>query len=113
MAQHLLCTCSFTRQFWHHILSLIGLVDLTPMIDESSFVVWWGKALKKVHMIRKKALNSVIIQGAWCIWLIRNKAVFGAVNPSISSVKRLFLDELICWDKAGAKHLESLGLLLP
>jgi hypothetical protein len=47
MAQHLLCTCSFARQFWHHILSLIGLVDLTPMIDESSFVVWWGKALKK------------------------------------------------------------------
>jgi hypothetical protein len=38
MAQHLLCTCSFARQFWHHILSLIGKVDLTPMIDESSFV---------------------------------------------------------------------------
>ena len=25
-------------------------------------------------------------------------------------VKRLFFDELICWEKAGAKYLENLGL---
>lgn len=61
----------------------------------------------------RKGFNSIIIFGAWCLWLVRNKAVFEKVNPSIGIVKRLFLDELICWDKAGAKDLESLGLLLP
>jgi hypothetical protein len=50
--------------------------------------------------------------GPWRIWLIRNNNVFDGVNPSISFVKRLFLDELIYWDKAGAKHLESLGLIV-
>jgi hypothetical protein len=67
-----------------------------------------GKALTGAE----KTLNSVINLGAWCIWLIRNNTVFDGVNPSISSVKRLVLDELICWDKAGAKHPESLGLIV-
>ena len=107
---HLLCTCSFARQFWHDILSLMRLEDLTPAIDETSFAVRWGKVIKKVHRSRRKGFNSVIILGAWCLWLLRNKAIFYGVNPSISTVKRLFLDELICWDKAGSKHLESLGL---
>ena len=44
------------------------------------------------------------------MWLLRNKAVFDGVNPSLSSVKSLLLDELSCWDRAGAKQLASLGL---
>jgi hypothetical protein len=96
-AQHILCTYSFARQFWHHILPPIRLGDLTPENDEQSFAVWWGKALKKMHKCRRKGFNSVIILRAWCIWLIRSKAV---------------LDELISWDKAGAKHIDSLGLIV-
>jgi hypothetical protein len=46
-AQHILCTCSFTRQFWHLILSSIGLCGLTLFVAEHSFAEWWGKALKK------------------------------------------------------------------
>jgi hypothetical protein len=112
IAQHILCTCGFARQFWHHILSLIGLGDLTLENDENSFAVWWGKVLKKVHRNRRKGFNSVIILGAWCIWLIRNKTIFDGVNPSISLVKWLFLDGLIHWDKAGAKHIDSLWLIV-
>jgi hypothetical protein len=70
------------------------------------------RLLKKVHMCKRKGFNSVIILGAWCIWLTRNKDVFDGVSPSISSVKRLFLDELISWNKAGAKHIDSLGLII-
>jgi hypothetical protein len=70
----------------------MGLGDLTFDIDEISFAVRWGKALKKVHKSRIKGFNSVIILGAWCLWLLRNKVVFDGVNPSISTVKRLFLD---------------------
>jgi hypothetical protein len=52
-----------------------------------------------VHRNRRKDFNNVIILRVWCIWLIRNKAVFDGVNPSISSVKKLFLDELVSWDR--------------
>jgi hypothetical protein len=84
--QHILCTCSFTRQFWHLILSSIGLGDLTPFVVEQSFAEWWGKASKKVQRCKRKGFNSVIILGAWCLWLTRNKVVFYGVSPSISSI---------------------------
>lgn len=32
------------------------------------------------------------------------------MNPSLSTVKSLFLDELSCWDRANAKHIAGLGL---
>lgn len=32
------------------------------------------------------------------------------MNPSLNTVKNLFLDELSCWDGAGAKHIAGLGL---
>jgi hypothetical protein len=109
-AQHLLCNCSFARQFWHDIFLTLGIGDLTPAIDEISFAVWWGKVHKKVHRSKRKGFNSVIILGAWCLWLLRNKDVFDRVNPSLSNVKSLFFDELSCWDRDGAKHIASLGL---
>jgi hypothetical protein len=46
------------------------------------------------------------------LWLSRNRAVFDGVSPSISLTKRLFLDELISWSKAGAKHLDSLRIIV-
>lgn len=46
----------------------------------------------------------------WCLWLHRNMAVFDGTNPSMSIIQRLFTDEMECWSKAGAKHLESFGL---
>jgi hypothetical protein len=66
--------------------------------------------IKKVHKSRKKGFNSLIILGSWCLWLTRNRAVFDGVNPSLSSVKNLFLNELSCWVRAGAKQLASFGL---
>jgi hypothetical protein len=70
--QHILCTCSFSRDFWHLILSSIGLGNLTPIVAEQSFAEWWGKVSKKVHRCKRKGFNSVIILGAWCLWLTRN-----------------------------------------
>ena len=93
-------------------MSSIGLGDLTPFVVEQSFAEWWGKASKKVQRCKRKGFNSVIILGAWCLWLTHNKVVFDGVNPSISSVKRLFLDELSSWDKAGAKHIDNMGLIV-
>lgn len=63
-----------------------------------------------MHKSKRKGLSGVIILGAGCLWTHRNKAVFNGENPSISTVRRVFLDELVCWSKAGAKHLEMLGL---
>jgi hypothetical protein len=52
--------------------------------------------LKKVPKNRRKGFNILIILGSWCLWLTRNKVVFDGVNPSLSSIKSLFLNELSC-----------------
>jgi hypothetical protein len=67
--QHILYTCSFSRDFWHLILSSIGLGYLTPIAAEQSFVVWWEKVSKRVHRCKRRGFNSVIILRAWCLWL--------------------------------------------
>jgi hypothetical protein len=65
---------------------------------------------KRIHKSKRKGMNIVIIFGAWCLWIHRNKAVFNGENPSLGTIRCVFVDEMGCWIKAGAKHLESLGL---
>ncbi|AQK53266.1 uncharacterized protein [Zea mays] len=94
--QHLLCTCIFVRQFWFYILSSLGLANLSPTSDESTFADWWEKVCKQVHKSKRRGFNGIIILGAWCLWLHRNKAVFDGVRPSIHGIKSVFLDEFEC-----------------
>ena len=108
--QHLLASCIFTRQFWLSILSPFGLGYLTPAVDEPSFVEWWGRLVLRVPNGRKKGLNSVIILGAWCVWLHRNKVIFNGEPPSLANLQRSFLDECVCWMMVVAKNLGSLDL---
>jgi hypothetical protein len=109
--QHLLIACIFARQFWHKVLVVFGLGHLTPAADEESFADWWGKVSLRVIKTRKKGLNSLIILGAWCLWLQRNRAVFHGESPSLPRIFRCFSDECVSWAIAGTKELESLGLL--
>jgi hypothetical protein len=94
--QHLLTACIFARQFWHTILAAIGLGHLTPTADEENFADWWGKASLRVVKTRQKGLNSLIILGAWCLWLQRNRAVFHGEAPSLPRIFRCFSDEYVC-----------------
>jgi hypothetical protein len=70
--QHLLCTCVFSRQFWYYILSSLGMANLSPDSNESTFADWWAKVSKQVHKSKRRGFNSIIILGAWCLWLHRN-----------------------------------------
>jgi hypothetical protein len=63
----------------------------------------------RVIKTKKKGLDSLIIFGAWCIWLQRNRAVFHGESPSLPRIFRCFSDECVSWAIAGAKELESLG----
>jgi hypothetical protein len=101
----------FCRQFWHTILAAIGLGHLTPAADEETFADWWGKVSLRVIKTRKKGLNSLIILGAWCLWLQRNRAVFHGESPSLPRVFRCFSYECVSWAIAGAKEIESIGLV--
>jgi hypothetical protein len=52
---HLLCSCSFARQFWHVIFSALRMGHLTPTREAGSFVDWWEKVHRRVPKhIRKR-----------------------------------------------------------
>jgi hypothetical protein len=69
--QHLLTSCVFARQLWFSILSPFGLGHLIPGSVDSSFANWWGEVCSKVYK-DKKGVNSVIMLGAWFLWLQQN-----------------------------------------
>lgn len=108
--QHLLSACILARRFWHKILSALGLGHLTPTADEESFAEWWRRMSLRVSKNRKKGLNSLIILGAWCLWIQRNRTVFEG-ESSLSRILRIFLDECTSWAMAGAEELKRLGLV--
>ena len=60
----ILSKCVFGRQFWHAILSLIGLTVVVPKRRDSCFAEWWRKASARIPKSKRKGFNSVVILGA-------------------------------------------------
>jgi hypothetical protein len=50
-------------------------------------------------------LNSLIILGAWTIWMHRNDCVFNGAIPRLSRALNLAREEALLWSIAGAKGL--------
>ena len=92
------------------MFSSLRMGHLTPAREAYSFVDWWDKVQRRVPKQIRKGIHSIIILGAWCLWPHRNRAVFDGTSPSLSTIQRLLMDEVECWCRVGAKHLESLGL---
>jgi hypothetical protein len=82
----------------------LGLANLSPASNESAFADWW-EVCKQVHKSKRKGFNSIIILGAWCLWLHRNKVVFDGVRPSIHGIKSVF------WMNLNAGGLPVLDIL--
>jgi hypothetical protein len=87
-----------------------GLATSLRLLLNSHLLSGGGRFLKKCIGARGRAsIVSLFLElGAYGSLVI----FFDGVSPSISSTKRLFLDELISWNKAGAKHLDSLGIIV-
>ncbi|WVZ52762.1 hypothetical protein U9M48_003790, partial [Paspalum notatum var. saurae] len=79
--QHILTSCVFARQFWHHLLAPLGMSSIAPSLDEISFADWWKKAIGRVEKPRKKGFNSLLILGAWTLWNHRNNCVLKGDPP--------------------------------
>lgn len=94
------CPCTF------------GFERVAPQGQELSFVGWWRKAVGKVEKRRRKGFNSLIILGAWTLWIHRNKCVFYGVSPSqgYPALLRRGKEALVSSGTAGAKSSKSLAL---
>jgi hypothetical protein len=64
---HLLVTCSLSREFWYLLLRKFGLHSLAPQLDVGSYLGWWELVGNIVNGLTKKGLDSLIILGAWIL----------------------------------------------
>jgi hypothetical protein len=87
---HLLVSCVFSREVWFNILKTVDLQHLSPSLDSSSFDDWWENVsmtlISPSNKKLRKGLNSLIILGAWAIWIHRNQCVFNGEQPRASKV---------------------------
>ncbi|RCV47068.1 hypothetical protein SETIT_9G580700v2 [Setaria italica] len=97
--QHILCTCVFSRQFWHQLLRRFGLSDLAPQSTSAGFYDWWQQASGMFNKEAGQGFNS----------LMRNDIVFNGALPKMDQVLLLAQDEADHWMLAGAKGLSSLA----
>jgi hypothetical protein len=80
---HLLVTCSFSREFWYLLLRKFGLHSLAPQPDVGSYLGWWEEVGAAVNGLTKRGLDSLIILGAWILWNHRNICVFDGCSPNV------------------------------
>ena len=74
---------------------------------------WWANSSDKVTGQVKKGLNSIIILGAWSLWIHRNHCVFDGGTPNLATIVSAFKEEVRQWALAGARGVSHLLALAP
>jgi len=77
------------REVWFNVFQKIGLQDLTPQPDATTFFGWWNQEIKIVDKEHQKGLSLSINLLAWEIWKHHKDCVFKNATPSVSLVQTL------------------------
>jgi hypothetical protein len=106
-ADHLLCTCSFTQQVWHNLLSVLG-VQNPPSPVGLSVLERWLLLRQGLSKEQKKGLDTAVMLVSWLIWKERNARIFNGTEQSLSQLIRGILEEGSNWIRAGASKLAGI-----
>jgi len=104
---HLLCSCVFSREFWHRLLLLFGLPDIAPQ-PRMLFFDWWQQSGRAFNKAFVRGFNTLIMLGSWILWKMRNDMVFNGILPRLDRALLLAQEEANLWMLAGAKGLKGL-----
>ena len=104
---HLLISCSFTREVWFMIFHRLGWHSHAPGADIISLADWWQGARKQILKEERKCFDTLVLLICWLIWKERNGRIFDRKMRSVDEMLSWVVDESVCWCQAGFKHLES------
>jgi hypothetical protein len=104
---HLLSACMFARQFWYDLLACFGMPAAVPQAHNVGFYSWWQQARDRLHTSVQRGFDSLVVLGAWTIWMARNDAVFNGIAPRVDRALLLAWEEADLWILAGAKGLNT------
>jgi hypothetical protein len=96
---HLLAGCVFSWEFWFRFLRRFGWQRFSP--DSGAKAVdWWLASRRAVAKPRRKAFDSVLLLGAWMLWLERNELTFSTGSSTTSAVAAKAGELLELWCRA-------------
>ena len=64
---HLLITCSFSRELWFNLFCRIGWDAVSPSTNDQSLVVWWTSARKNIQKQDSQCFDKVVVLTCWMI----------------------------------------------
>lgn len=106
-ADHLLCSCVFTREIWHRILLKVELHLPSPTQDDT-LLDWWLRTRTLLTDPMRRAFDSLTFLVSWMIWKERNRRTFDGVSSTTTMVIGLILGEANEWLAAGFRGLATL-----
>jgi hypothetical protein len=108
---HLLCSCTVTRELWVRLLSPAGFLHLAPL-QGSTLVDWWLQARVGMPADGRRAFDSLTLVTSWILWKERNKRTFEGLARSTAQLFRAVTDELEEYVAAGYHGLTPLLLAI-
>lgn len=97
---HLLIGCTFSKELWIRLLSLLGWRHLTVGMS-SSFLDWWMLARKRIQKQLRQGFDALVLLLAWELWKERNARVFEGKASLQDVVFNKVLDMGKQWSLAG------------
>lgn len=103
---HILSTCPFTREVWHHLCEALGrpLPAARPPV-----LAWWASLRSSWQGNSRKGFDSLFALTSWTIWKERNARCFRESATTIPELLTMIKAEAEQWANAGAKNLWSLA----
>jgi hypothetical protein len=107
---HLLTSCTFTREVWTRLLAVAGLQLAAP--TTTSMLDWWLLAREAVPEDGRRVFDSLFMVVSWIIWKERNGRMFDGKERMASQVVTAVTDELDSYFSAGFRGLAPLVQLM-
>jgi hypothetical protein len=101
---HLFLGCVVTREFWHALLSPIGLELIAPRRDDE-LADWWLRSRGVLNAEARPAFDLVLLLMAWCVWKERNSRTFNGTAAGMHAMVLAVLREAEDWISVGISPL--------
>jgi hypothetical protein len=102
---HIIATCSYSREVWFLVLQAIGC-NVPPAAPTT--LKWWRRVRANFNGDRRKGIDTLFALVSWQLWKERNARCFRGATTSTGDTMQIIKSEGERWVQAGAEGLRAL-----